>query len=262
MFLIFILLLSSCTRGKDGNKTIENPISDTVSESLNIDGIVKKAPNIQDDILLEQEKTILFTHLWHPNNKLQSEHEIIEFDTIIGEWEVSTLIKESLNPKEYVTDRTGGRYYDINEQIEEYDVIYYGRNGRIVFKPMNSSEQKNDTVYINREFLTKRFPFEGKQLKNWALFSMDFKEVKNDSIIFLANLGIPDSGFGYILELKFSTHNPSESLVVEDVTDKIWPPDDEEEWQESLRLDSLRLDSLRQASFTPRDDFAAEDTGD
>ena len=228
MFFILTLLLSSCTRGKDGNKTIENPINDTVSELLNLDGIVERA-SLKDEsnTVFEQEKPILFTHLWHPNNKLQSVHESIVFDTIIGEWGVSTLLQESLDPKEYVTDVTGGQSYDINDHIEEYDVIYYGRIGRIVFNPMNSLEQKYDTVYINREFLTKRFSFEGTRLKNWALFSLDFKEVRNDSIIFLVDLGVPDSGFRYILELKFNTHNPGESLAVEDITSKIWTFDED-----------------------------------
>ena len=227
MFCIFTVLLFSCTNG--GKKPIENPIKDTITELEDVTEIDETTPEIQSASTkaFEQEKPVLYTHLWHPNQRLQNPYEYIAFDTIIGEWEVSSKIHVSLDPKEYVTYGEID-YCDINDQYISCDVIYYGRNGRIVFNPINPLEQKSDTVYINRESLTKRFPFKDTAgLKEWALFTLDFKEVRNDSIIFSADLGVPDSGFGYVLELKFNVHNPVGTLVVEDITSKIWPPEDE-----------------------------------
>lgn len=226
MFCIFTVLLFSCAN--DGKKPVENPINDTITELEDVTETVETAPDIQSESTkaFEQEKPILYAHLSHPNQRNESGYMV--FDTIIGDWEVNSRIQETLDPKEYVTSVTGGGTFDIYDRIVDYDIIFYGRIGRIVFNPINSVEQKSDTVYINRESLTKRFPFKDTAgLKDWALFTLDFKEVRNDSIIFSADLGVPDSGFGCILELKFNVHNPVGTLVVEDITSKIWTFEDE-----------------------------------
>ncbi|MDE5554054.1 MAG: hypothetical protein K2J10_02595 [Muribaculaceae bacterium] len=226
MFCIFTVLLFSCTNG--GKKSIKNSINDTITELEDVTETVETASDIQSESTkaFEQEKPILYAHLWHPNQRNESGYLV--FDTIIGDWKVSSRIQETLDSKEYVTAVTGGGKYDINDHIVDYDIIFYGRIGRIVFNPINSLEQKSDTVYINRESLTKRFPFEDTAgLKDWALFTLYFKEVRNDSIIFSADFGVPDSGFGYVLELKFNVHNPVGTLVVEDITSKIWSFEDE-----------------------------------
>ena len=217
-----MLLLSSCTGSNGNNQRIDDLMKDTVErdESDMASLLISKNQNENNDGVVTK-RLVKFV----PLESLS--YMRIDRDTLAAGWNISSRIDETIDPKEYVTCECS-QYRDIDDHLVDHDCFYYGRTGRIVFEPVNTINEKADTVYINREILT-RFLTDSSALKKWALYSLDFKEVRNDSIIFLANLGLPDTGFGCYLELKFSKHNPVKSLVVEDVTYKIWPPDDDEE---------------------------------
>ena len=95
------------------------------------------------------------------------------------------------------------------------------------------SKSYSDTLLITRKLLAdvliQMGIFEEERTKYFELSDLNFKEMRNDSLIFNLKFIKPDGDILYGLELKFDKDSRDKTFTITDITDQIWTFGDDDD---------------------------------
>lgn len=139
---------------------------------------------------------------------------------------------ETQYPEDYIFSGIS-RETNVYGEFEPITLIAYGNRASIMWGKSDRSKSYSDTLLITRKLLAdvliQMGIFEEERTKYFELSDLNFKEMRNDSLIFNLKFIKPDGDILYGLELKFDKDSRDKTFTITDITDQIWTFGDDDD---------------------------------
>lgn len=208
--LVFIFLIISCSQSNVN--TDKNVITSVVHDTIYIDSKSQNENSNDDSIIInpypDAVKIFIANH----------DDLIIKNDTTIGNIRVSVMLNPSNDPRDLLGPYDNN-YRRIPYDNSRSDTIRYvwGTKADIIISMLSEfgAVESSDWITIKRDRLLKVSGIADGS--DWLISAINFKEIKNDTLIFNVYLYLSDSDCG--ISMEYYRHNGEDAISIIDSDD-------------------------------------------